>query len=102
MSSDVDFRISDLRILRDLRLVGILSHRPMLYQLSYAHHTLIGNSLTLFLSRCFCLHVCNRRQLSDFIRMELRSSIRLSLNHFVTGDWEEIGNLGKGGQSKVI
>jgi hypothetical protein len=28
----------------------------MLYQLSYAHHTLIGNSLTLFFLGCFCLH----------------------------------------------
>src|ERR1700683_1234685 len=25
-----------------------ICHRPMLYQLSYAHQTLIGNSLTLF------------------------------------------------------
>jgi hypothetical protein len=61
-----------------------ICHRPMLYQLSYAHHTLIGNSLTLFFSGCFCLHVCNRRQLSDFIRMELRSSMCIYSNHSVT------------------
>src|ERR1700733_185993 len=56
----------------------------MLYQLSYAHHTLIGNSLTLFLSGCFCFHVCNRRQFGDFIRMEFGPRMGISSNHSVT------------------
>ena len=55
----------------------------MLYRLSYAHHGLIASSLASFRLCCRRLHVRNRRQCRDDIRMELWPSMRISGDHLV-------------------
>jgi hypothetical protein len=68
----------------------------MLYQLSYAHHRMIVNSLTLRCLFAIGCNVCNRRQFSDFIRVEFWPGVSVSRNHFVTAMTNPQSNHRKG------